>query len=1051
MLITWFYRRRGGKTPAGSYVVSPLGNAVDDVPPPPRPGAVPKPQPGIIGVDVSNGAGPAFAGQGEAGDRRERLGGVTAAGAAGEARVVGSNAVAPGFTTNAAVDVAMSLYDMIVVDPPVIGDATGAAALGIDAATNPGIGAFAPAIPEASPTSVTSGTNIAGSATTLSPSFAVDTAAPTVGLSNTGNTSSQTATNPGATSAVTVNASLPPPAGYSTAQLIFEDTFASASLDTTKWNPWLGDDTYGRWGDRGALPSPYSAENAGSYQIQYNDPYPYGSGAGTNGNHLGGGSGILQEVATPSGYFSSLGYSWASGAVSSYGKEYLPAEGGYLQISAKMPDSSYGAWGCLWLLPTAGSNGAEFDLQESGTYGTTGSSTANDILASHWWGGSQTQHTANTGTDLSAGYHTYGVEYRPGQSWKVYLDGNLMFTWTDGVSTNAAYQVIIELEMAGSSTAGWHTVADPVNHPGPFELDVNDVQIYSLANAPVPPPAPTNLTLAPASDSGGVGDNITDVTRPTITGQGEAGDGVTLFDGTSPVGSATVQTNGSWSLTTSSLSQGVNSLTATESNAAGTVSTASAALALTIDTTAPSLVADSPLSLKPGSTATITSSLLRFDDTVSSHAQETYTISTGPADGMLLLNGAATKTFTQNDIDNNRVTYQETTAGAVSDSFTFTVTDSAGNTTAVQQFQLSMSTAPPVSEVLVSDTGSSSTDKITSNPALTGGGDPNATVTIKEGSTVLGTTTANSAGVWSFTPVLADGSHTLVASETDLAGNTGTASLAFTLDTAPPAVAAKLASDTGSSSSDNITSNPALTGSGDPNATVTIKEGSTVLGTTTANASGVWSFTPVLANGSHTLVASETDLAGNTGTASLAFTLDTATPSLVADSPLTVRAGSTATITSSLLRFDDTVSSHAQETYTITSGPADGTLLLNGVATTSFTQDDIDNNRVAYQETASGATSDSFTFTVSDSAGNTTAAQQFQLSMRHWHRHAPTSGAATSNTQFGFGDISSPWLAAGGVAPAIIGGTPTGQGTSSHPYLLPPGSMMPLGDPALFQ
>jgi hypothetical protein len=163
----------------------------------------------------------------------------------------------------------------------------------------------------------------------------------------------------------------------------------------------------------------------------------------------------------------------------------------------------------------------------------------------------------------------------------------------------------------------------------------------------------------------------------------------------------------------------------------------------------------------------------------------------------------------------------------------------------------------------------------TLNPAVTGAGNPNAVVTIKEGSATLGTTTADGLGKWTFTPTLTDGLHTLVATETNAAG-TGTASLTFTLDrTAPPPTEA-LVSDTGSSSSDKITANPAVTGSGEPNAVVVIEEGSTSLGTTTANSSGVWRFTPTLTGVTHTLTARQTDVAGNTGTAaSLTFTLDT--------------------------------------------------------------------------------------------------------------------------------------------------------------------------------
>ena len=96
-------------------------------------------------------------------------------------------------------------------------------------------------------------------------------------------------------------------------------------------------------------------------------------------------------------------------------------------------------------------------------------------------------------------------------------------------------------------------------------------------------------------------------------------------------------------------------------------------------------------------------------------------------------------------------------------------------------------TGPVVTERLAVDTGRSSTDNITSNDTLTGTGLASAVVTFKEGTVTLGTAVANASGAWSFTPVLADGTHTVVASETDSTGSTGTASLTFTLDTTAPA------------------------------------------------------------------------------------------------------------------------------------------------------------------------------------------------------------------------------------------------------------------------
>ena len=78
-------------------------------------------------------------------------------------------------------------------------------------------------------------------------------------------------------------------------------------------------------------------------------------------------------------------------------------------------------------------------------------------------------------------------------------------------------------------------------------------------------------------------------------------------------------------------------------------------------------------------------------------------------------------------------------------------------------------------------------------------------------------------GVWSFTPTgLAQGAQTVTASETNAAGLTGSSSLTFTYDTVAPTVTAALAHSTGAN---NVTSNDALTGTADANATVTLDRG----------------------------------------------------------------------------------------------------------------------------------------------------------------------------------------------------------------------------------
>jgi hypothetical protein len=275
------------------------------------------------------------------------------------------------------------------------------------------------------------------------------------------------------------NSPMVPPAGYTSAQLIFEDTFTTAALDATKWNPWLGTDNYGRWGDQGNLASPYSGPNCPSNTCsignQYEDPYPYGSASNTTGNHMVGGNGNLVMVASPSSHFSSQGYAWATAGISSYGHAYLPAAGGYVQWRAKMPDSRYGAWAGLWMLDTNASN--EIDMQESGT--GTNLTTVNNNLAVNVHTDSNGQTVIDTGVDLTQDYHIYGLKYIPNKSITFYLDGAAMATYTSGIP-NVQYEIIMDFEFCGvfAGCAGWHTVGDPANHPGPFEFDVNDVQIY---------------------------------------------------------------------------------------------------------------------------------------------------------------------------------------------------------------------------------------------------------------------------------------------------------------------------------------------------------------------------------------------------------------------------------------------------------------------------------------------------------------------------------------------------------------------------------------------
>ncbi len=101
--------------------------------------------------------------------------------------------------------------------------------------------------------------------------------------------------------------------------------------------------------------------------------------------------------------------------------------------------------------------------------------------------------------------------------------------------------------------------------------------------------APSTPVLNAASDSGSSSnDRVTNVITPTLTGTAEAGSTITVYDtdGATVLGTAAA-TGGAWSITSSALAQGVHSLTAKATDAAGNVSAASGRLDITIDTAAP--------------------------------------------------------------------------------------------------------------------------------------------------------------------------------------------------------------------------------------------------------------------------------------------------------------------------------------------------------------------------------------------------------------------------------------------------------------------------------
>ena len=131
--------------------------------------------------------------------------------------------------------------------------------------------------------------------------------------------------------------------------------------------------------------------------------------------------------------------------------------------------------------------------------------------------------------------------------------------------------------------------------------------------------------------------------------------------------------------------------------------------------------------------------------------------------------------------------------------------DAAGNNGAAASLSFTLDTHAPAAPTvaLTSDTGSNTSDGITSNGALT--------VTPAEAGGAL-QYSINGGTTWTGSFTAAEGANTVQVRQVDAAGNNGAAaSLSFTLDThAPAAPTVALTSDTGSTTSDGITSNGAL-------------------------------------------------------------------------------------------------------------------------------------------------------------------------------------------------------------------------------------------------
>jgi len=201
--------------------------------------------------------------------------------------------------------------------------------------------------------------------------------------------------------------------------------------------------------------------------------------------------------------------------------------------------------------------------------------------------------------------------------------------------------------------------------------------------------------------------------------------------------------------------------------------------------------------------------------------------------------------------------------------------------------------APPSQPTLdpVSDSGVQGDDITNStSPRLDGTSVPDVPIRILEGGRLVGGAMASSTGSWTvITDPLASGMDELSAATVNEAGvqSTPSAALSLTIITTPPPPPPAPTLDPASGTDDvSAVPDPIVDGAGAaPHDTVTVFVDGATVGTTVADGSGNWRYTlPALDDGSHSVTATVTDVAANTGAQSAALPL-TVSPAAVPGPP----------------------------------------------------------------------------------------------------------------------------------------------------------------------
>ena len=264
-------------------------------------------------------------------------------------------------------------------------------------------------------------------------------------------------------------------------RLLFSDGFGGATLDHSKWNPYVTSRAAN--GQPWTVPQTRQAGSGSRVGCVYAGQYYLPTQVSVDG-----GLDLTALRASTTGWCNQTGslatFPWRSGAVSTYG--HFQFDGGYVEVTMKVP-SGVGMWPGVWMLPGPGGTHGddyEIDLQEGGF---APPSPATNTFAwdlhrgSATWGG-----TVDTHADLSAGFHTYALNWVPGQSMAWYLDGREIAKLSGRQASipDEPMELVVDLTVADPKATGWHPPYGPTTG-SPSVMQVSSVQVVgSSASTP---------------------------------------------------------------------------------------------------------------------------------------------------------------------------------------------------------------------------------------------------------------------------------------------------------------------------------------------------------------------------------------------------------------------------------------------------------------------------------------------------------------------------------------------------------------------------------------